>query len=423
MTDHSIAPEVTQQLDAVGRAEIVLGVVSLNSERTVGHVVETAAAGLRLCAPGATGVVITADGGSRDGTADAARKAETGGCPVVVATGGRHPPAGLAREGGLPGKGGGLRTVFAAAARLGARACLVLDADVAGVTPEWVRRLLGPVVHEGLDLVAPVYARHVYDGMLTSFLLYPLTRALYGRRLRQPVGGHFGCSGALARRLLSAGWEQGGGTQHHRLDLWTTTTALAEGLGVGQAFLGAGRRGPRDTGAALGPTFTEVVGTAYALMEDYRTAWWPVVETGGVPTFGEAAAVGVEPVSVNVDRMAATFRQALADLMPVWRRALAAETCDALGALGAEPDGAVRFPDELWAQVVYDAAVAHHQRRLPRGHLLRALAPLYLGRAAAFVLESASGDAQAAEAKVEAQCAAFESTKPYLLDRWDGRRS
>jgi len=73
--------------------------------------------------------------------------------------------------------------------------------------------------------------------------------------------------------------------------------------------------------------------------------------------------------------------------------------------------------------VVYDGAVACHQRRLARGHLLRALIPLYLGRAAAFVADPASGDAEAAEAEVEAQCGAFEALKPYLLDRWDARRT
>lgn len=423
MTDYPIAPEVTQRLDAVGRAEVVVGVVSFNSERTVRQVVETAAAGLGLGAPGTAGVIVMADGGSRDGTVEAAGRADTGGCPVVAATGAGRRAAGLAREGGLPGKGGGLRTVFAAAARLGARACVVVDADVVAITPEWVRRLLEPVMLDGLDLVAPVYARHRYDGMLTSFLLYPLTRALYGRRLRQPVGGHFGCSGALARRLLTAGGRGRGAARRYRLDLWTTTTALAEGLAVGQAFLGAGRRGPRDSGAALGPTFAEVVGTAYALMEDYRTAWWPVVETSPVPTFGKAAAVGVEPVSVNVDRMVTTFRQGLADLMPVWRRVLADETCAALSEMADGPESVPRFPAELWAQVVYDGAVAYHQRLLPRDHLLRALVPLYLGRAAAFVEDTTSLDATAADAEVETLCAAFESTKPYLLDRWDARRS
>ena len=422
MSDDLLSADVCGALDRVGRAGIVAGVLSLNSERTVGAVVEAAAAGLRLAAPDGAAVVVVADGGSRDGTLEAARRADAGGVPVVLAARPARAVGHLSGDEGLPGKGAALRVVFAAAERVGAGACLIVDADVAAVAPEWVRRLLEPVLRGGLDLVAPVYARHMYDGMLTSFLVYPLTRALYGRRLRQPVGGHFGCSRTLARRLLGAADWESRAAQGRRLDLWVATAALAEGLAVGQAHLGPGRRGARDSGAALGAAFAEVVGTAFDLMEEYRTAWWPVVETADVPAFGSAS-VGVEPVSVNVDRMAATFRQGLADLMPVWRKMLAADTCEELAALEAVPEEAMRFPAPLWARVVYDGAVACHQRRLARGHLLRALIPLYLGRAAAFVADPASGDAEAAEAEVEAQCGAFEALKPYLLDRWDARRT
>lgn len=368
-------------------------------------------------------MIVVSDRGSHDGTPEAVRSADIGSCPLVVVTPPARALARLTADPGLPGKRGGLRVILAVAERLEARACAVVDADVSLMTPEWVRRLLEPVVRQGLDLVVPAYARHLYDGMLTSLLVYPLTRALYGRRMRQPVGGHFGLSGALVRRLLAAGaWD--GATRRYSRDLWMATTALAEGLAVGQAYLGAGRRGPRESGAALGTTFTEVVGTAFALMEEYRPAWWSVVETSEVPAFGDPSALGVEPVSVNVDRMLSTFRQGVADLMAVWRRALAAETCAALAGLAADPAAELRFPDPLWAQVVYDGAVAHHRRLLPREHLLRALIPLYLGRAASFVLGTAAAGAAEGEAEIEGLCRAFESTKPHLLDRWDagGRR-
>jgi hypothetical protein len=416
MTDDPFSPAALRDLDRVARADVVVGVVSFNSERTVRQVAEAAAAGLHALDARASGVIVVGDGGSRDRTVEAARRAETGGYPVVVAPRAAGALARLAVEGGLPGKGSGLRAVFAAAERLRAAACLVVDADVAGVSAVWVRRLLEPVLRGGLDLVAPVYQRHMYDSMLTSFLVYPLTRALYGRRLRQPVGGHFGCSAALVRRLLGGGMDR-----RHRLDLWTTTTALAEGLAVGQAYLGAGRRGARESGAELGGAFAEVVGTVYALMEEYRAAWWPVAETVDVPSFGEPPTVGAEPVSVNLDRMMATFRQGASDLMPVWRRVLPGETCDAVAAVAADPD-AGGLPDALWARVVLDGAVAHHRRVVRREHLLRALVPLYLGRAAAYVLATSAGDACAAEADVEGLCGTFESMKPYLRDRWDTRR-
>lgn len=51
MTDHPFAPEVTQRLDAIGRAELVVGVASFNNARTIRKVVETAAAGLASGSP------------------------------------------------------------------------------------------------------------------------------------------------------------------------------------------------------------------------------------------------------------------------------------------------------------------------------------------------------------------------------------
>jgi len=60
---------------------------------------------------------------------------------------------------------------------------------------------------------------------------------------------------------------------------------------------------------------------------------------------------------------------------------------------------------------------------LPRPHLLRALIPLYLGRTAAFVTHTATATAEEVEAEIERLCATYESLKPYLIERWDARRS
>ena len=51
--------------------------------------------------------------------------------------------------------------------------------------------------------MAPLYHRHKFDGTITNGIVYPLTRALYGRRIRQPIGGDFGFSGELARVYLA----------------------------------------------------------------------------------------------------------------------------------------------------------------------------------------------------------------------------
>jgi hypothetical protein len=51
------------------------------------------------------------------------------------------------------------------------------------------------------DYIAPYYLRHKYDGTITNGIIYPMTRTLYGKSVRQPIGGEFGFSGSLATTL------------------------------------------------------------------------------------------------------------------------------------------------------------------------------------------------------------------------------
>src|SRR5882757_9102712 len=68
--------------------------------------------------------------------------------------------------------------------------------------PEWIELHAGPILKGGYDFVAPLYARYKYDGTITNTVTYPLTRALYGNRIRQSIGGDFGVSGDLVRHFL-----------------------------------------------------------------------------------------------------------------------------------------------------------------------------------------------------------------------------
>ena len=91
------------------------------------------------------------------------------------------------------------------AAALEVQALVVVDSDLRSIGPEWIELLAGPILKGGYDYVAPLYARHKHDGTITNNVTYPLTRALYGLRIRQPIGGDFGVSGDLVRHYLAGG--------------------------------------------------------------------------------------------------------------------------------------------------------------------------------------------------------------------------
>jgi hypothetical protein len=418
-----IRPELARELDGIARADVVVGIPSFNNRRTIGQVVDAVGAGLAKYYPDVPCAIVNSDGGSTDGTPEVVLAADTAERPMLMVQHRTRPLYRLATGYvGIPGKGSAFRTIFGVAARLGARACAVVDSDLRSITPEWVQLLIEPILRHQMDFVAPLYSRHKYDGTITNSLVYPLTRALYGRQVRQPIGGDFGFSGALAERFLAAdAWQSD--VARYGIDIWMTTKAVAEGFRVCQAYLGAKLHDTKDPGADLTAMFTQVVGTVYDLMEQYQPTWRTVGATVEVPTFGFRYTVGVEPVTVNVERMIGLFRQGVAELMPVWRRVLTSDACRALEALGRVESAAFAFPVETWVRVVYECAAGYHRRVLPRDHLLRAMIPLYLGRTAAFVQQTAPSSGADVEAEIELLCTVFESMKPYLLECWDGEPS
>jgi glucosylglycerate synthase len=414
-----LADDLRAELGRSGGADILVGIPSFNNARTIGHVVRAVQAGLAKYFPDRRALLLNSDGGSRDGTPDVVRTASIADYRTVLAA---HPLRPVHRiitpYHGIPGKGSALRTVFAVAREVGAQACAVVDADLRSITPEWVDLLLSPLLAERFDFVAPLYHRHKYDGTITNSIVYPMTRALYGQRVRQPIGGDFGFSGRLAEHYLAHDvW--GTDVARYGVDIWMTTTAITGGFRVCQSFLGAKIHDAKDPGVDLSAMLSQVVSCVFSLMEMHEGSWREVQGSEKVPVFGFEYTVGLEPVQVNVERMVGVFRSGVRELGSVWGKALHPETLAQLQGLEARTGVEFRFPAVLWVRAVYDLAAACHAKVLNREHLLRSLTPLYLGRVASFVLETADADAPAVESLIEGLCNEYESQKPYLVERWE----
>jgi glycosyltransferase involved in cell wall biosynthesis len=408
---------VARRLREIRSADLLVGIPSFNNERTIGHVVRAAVSGIAKHFPDVKAVLINSDGGSRDRTREIVERTEAGNLTEILVDA-APPPADriVTPYVGLPGKGSALRTIFRIAAELDTKACCVIDSDLRSISPGWIELLLSPVLRHGYEFVAPLYSRHRYDGTITNTIVYPLTRALYGKRIRQPIGGDFGFSGALAARFLDYDrWE--GPVARYGIDIFMTTTALAEGRKACQAFLGAKLHDPKDPGADLQPMMVEVVSTLFELMERYEKVWEGVSGSEEVPLFGFSHAVGLDPVPVKVDRLAAIFRQAAGDLPPVWESFLSAGSISALRE-GASARPEVVLPDEVWVRVLFEATAGWRGRRLPPETLIRSLVPLYLGKVASFIAETRDGTDEEAEARLDTLASAFERNKEMLREIW-----
>ncbi|GAB4389928.1 MAG: glycosyltransferase [Thermodesulfovibrionales bacterium] len=399
-----------------GRADIVVGIPTYNNRETIGGVVRAVKDGLARYFPDSAAALVSPDGGSTDGTREELRRADAeDGRPIlrddVLGAGGET----AAPYRGTQGRGAGYRLVFAACKALGARACLVLDPDLRSIEPEWVDLLARPVLDENFDLAAPCYLTHKYDGTITSTIVYPMARALYGLRIRQPIGWDFGLSGRMVELFLGeAAWD--GNAPGLGVDIWMTSVAAAEGCRVCQSFLGQRLRRPGHGAADLSRTLAQVTGSLFGLMEKYTSVWMERRGSAEVPVFGRRQEVRVEPVEVNAERMVGIFRLGVRELGDIWREVLGRETAAGLAEAAARRP--FDFPDELWASVLYDLASSWHRKVMNREQMLKTLTPLYLGKVASFVSDTAESGSSGVESRLEALCLAFESRKPYLVQRW-----
>jgi hypothetical protein len=397
-TTSALDDRLRDGLARVGKADLLVGIPSFNNAATVGHVARTVAAGLRTHFPDASPVIVNADGGSKDGTSDVIASSTDG---LATITGAYVGP---------PGKGSAFRAIFEIATQLGVEACAVVDSDLRSITPEWIKRLISPVKGGTADYVTPLYARHKFDGTITNNVAYPLTRALYGLRLRQPIGGEFGFSPELARDFLEGAAFGGGNVwatdvARFGIDIYMTTTALVRGKRVVQAFLGAKIHDPKDPGADLAPMFTQVTSTLFRLAVANPTMWMSVRGSKATEIVGSIDPVEPEAVTASVDVLQRKYAAGRTEHQRTWDELLSAPVPD-------------RIDDGAWTRIVFDFLVGSKKRPEETQRYVGALVPLYFARVASFIEEARDLDTDAAEQLVERQAATFEERKTELVGRW-----
>ncbi len=140
---------------------------------------------------------------------------------------------------GMPGKASAFQSLCDLAGKLNAQACAVVDGNISSFSGEWVDALIRPVFEQQYDMVSPCYVRHKYDGPILNGIVYPLTRALYGKRVRQPVGGDFAFSAKLIEYLMrqpQSDSDSGGfGFRCPALSANATAWRLSPGAGISRA--------------------------------------------------------------------------------------------------------------------------------------------------------------------------------------------
>lgn len=296
--------------------------------------------------------------------------------------------------------------------------CLLLGPEAQSLTPDALRALAGSAL-VGTDLTTSSYDLGPRDGLVNSAILYPVTRALFGTSARYPLSIDLALSARMAERLAITAQSFTATNQNAAL-LWPVAESAAAGFSLAEISAGT-RIIPQPEDADLNTLLTQVAGSFFADI-DAKASFWQRARLAYSSGSHAAESDSIAPPSAapeipGLPAMLDYFRLAYTNLHEIWSLVLPPNSLLGLKKLSLMPPASFRMSDALWARIVYDFILAYRLRTLNRGHLLGALTPLYLAWVASHLLRTNSGNV-APEAHIEAQAAAFEADKPYLVSRW-----
>ncbi|MCD6219964.1 glycosyltransferase [Candidatus Calescamantes bacterium] len=255
---------------------IGIGISTRNCEDTIAEVIKIVDEGVTKYFPQQKSLIIVCDGFSEDRTMEVAQDTVTKTEKIVVT------------QRGGPGKGNGVKNIFQLSLERNCENLALIDGDLLSITPDWLKNLLYPL-KEGVDLVIPYYFRHPFDGVITNNIAYPLTTCLYGKEVRQPIGGEFSLSQRLIKRLLRHPLFPG----DFGIDIFLTTVALAEDFKVIESVLG--RKEHTSTSLynspelSLFPMYHQVVRELFELYLYYEEKVKTVSEIKKIPRYGRVS--------------------------------------------------------------------------------------------------------------------------------------
>jgi len=144
-------------------------------------------------------------------------------------------------------------------------ACVLVDADLRNITPEWITSLAKGILTGRLDFVTPVYRRHWSDASLTHHIAR-LIAVLLGWLVEQPIGGDFGFGPRFLEEIMyvyvsKEGWLKT--TYQYGIDIFMTMLALGKHLRIGKVNLGRKIHAP--SGPKIGKMSLQVIDSAFSM--------------------------------------------------------------------------------------------------------------------------------------------------------------
>jgi glucosylglycerate synthase len=417
--DIFLGDDLLRQLMSVGEVDLLVAIPTYNNAGTVAQAVQSIEDSYQQNFVRDRVVILIVDGGSSDHTTDLILNMN--GKKVGIhrgITSLRTVHRVTTQYARTPSQGVALRTVLAAADLLRARACAVVSPATNNLDPSWIANLLRPAYRQDFAFVAPLYARSKFQGLLARNLLYPMSRAVFGLRIREMYSDEWGFSGRLATQCLGQSLDE---AVRSRPEAWMAVSAICSGMKCCQSFLGPKAPPPSGSGPDIVEAIRQTVGNLFWCFDNFQDHWLDRTGTEGIPTFGSDHDLTPEDAPASQDKSFELFRNGVKELDNILSSILAKDTLTQLKEIAALDPNKFRFNSELWVRILYDFAASYHRTVIARDHILQALVPLYRGQLFSFLKEHGQSSPEEIEADSEALCLEFEQQKPYLIERWKAK--
>jgi len=352
----------------VTEAEIAVVIPSYQEADSIAHPTRVASEGLRKHFPDKKSVIINADNASPDGTEEVFLGTQTAVPKIYITT-----------PENTPGKGWNFSNAFRKVHSLRGRAIVCVDADLISITPEWIQYMAAPILEEGIDYLAPLYSRHKYDGTITNNICYPLVYGIFGRNIRQPIGGDFALSARLARQIVSVPWHRT--THEYGVDIFMTMQALLGDYNIAQVGLGSKIHKP--SAPKLGPMFLQVVSTALLTVAGSFEKWKPVTSVRDAPVFGLTELAPAQELNVDRAMIRSNAVEGFNGSVETLRQYLSPGVLQRLEKTFAE-SGGPEIDTDFWVDVLFDVIAAFPRCEEP-ARLVESMRGLYFGRVFSFM--------------------------------------
>ena len=324
-----------------------IGISTRNCEDTIEEVIRIVDEGLSQFFPMEPALIVVSDGFSEDKTREVAESIPTKAEKKVVT-----------QEGGL-GKGNGVKTALRIFKDRNVEAIALVDGDLTSIRPSWIKSLLAPIM-EGRDLCVPFYLRHPLDGVITNQLAYPLTTTLYGKEVRQPIGGEFSFSRKFLERIL----EHPLFPSDFGIDIFLTTVGVAEGFSVAETVLGkkehTSTRHYTEPAKLLVPMYYQVTTRLFELFLFYQEKAKETREVHSIPRYGEIpSGLSLPAPQPDLKQWRGYLEKDFQEIFipSPWRKLFSSLEKEIRESIEKDP---LKFPVPLWAECVF-LSLTHYQ--------------------------------------------------------------